>query len=70
MIDIAIAIDDFSKHPVDVEHILAAMVLAARAGELKKSTVISSDDKTLMSTLAHHVETVFEKFDGKVGRDE
>ena len=30
LIDIAIKIDDMSKHPVDVEHVLAAIILAAK----------------------------------------
>ena len=31
LIDIAIKIDDMSKFPVDVEHVLAAIVMAARS---------------------------------------
>ena len=70
LIDIAIKIDDSSRFPVDVEHVLAAIVLAVRSGSIGTDTEISSDNETLMSALAEKVEIVFEKFGGKVGRDD
>ena len=70
LIDIAIKIDDLSKFPVDVEHVLAAIVLAVRSGSIAADTEISSDNDTLVSALAEKVETVFEKFGGKVGMDD
>lgn len=70
LIDIAIKIDDMSKFPVDVEHVLAAIVLAVRSGSIGADTDMSSDNDTLISALAENVETVFEKFGGKVGMDD
>ena len=70
LIDIAIKIDDLSRFPVDVEHVLAAIVLAVRSGSIGTDTEISSDNDTLISALAEKVETVFEKFGGKVGTDD
>ena len=70
LIDIAIKIDDTSKYPVDVEHVLAAIVLAAKSGSITADTELSSDNEPLMSALAKNVETVFEKFGGKVGKDD
>ena len=70
LIDIAIKIDDSSRFPVDVEHVLAAIVLAVRSGSIGTDTEISSDNDTLMSALAEKVEIVFEKFGGKVGMDD
>ena len=70
LIDIAIKIDDLSRFPVDVEHVLAAIVLAVRSGSIGTDTEISADNDTLMSALAEKVETVFEKFGGKVGMDD
>ena len=70
LIDIAIKIDDSSRFPVDVEHVLAAIVLAVRSGSIGTDTEISSDNDTLMSALAEKVEIVFEKFGGKVGTDD
>ena len=70
LIDIAIKIDDSSRFPVDVEHVLAAIVLAVRSGSIGTDTAVLSDNETLMSALAEKVEIVFEKFGGKVGRDD
>jgi hypothetical protein len=70
LIDIAIKIDDMSKFPVDVEHVLAAIVLAVRSGSIAADTELSSDNEPLISALASDVETVFKKFGGKVGKDD
>lgn len=70
LIDIAIKIDDLSRFPVDVEHVLAAIVLDVRSGAIGTDTEISADNDTLISALAEKVETVFEKFGGKVGRED
>lgn len=70
LFDLAIQLEEPSNLPVDVEHVLAAIVLAARSGELDANTPISSDDSALVEVLAVHVKTVFADFDGKVGRDD
>ena len=70
LIDIAIKIDDSSRFPVDVEHVLAAIVLSVQSGSIGTDTEILSDNETLMSALAEKVEIVFEKFGGKVGTDD
>lgn len=70
LIDVAIKIDDDSKFPVDVEHVLAAIVLASRAGKVNAETVLDGADEELVSLLGSHVETVFQKFGGKVGADD
>ena len=70
LIDVAIKIDDDSKFPVDVEHVLAAIVLASRAGEVNSETVLDGANEELVSLLGAHVETVFQTFGGKVGTDD
>ena len=70
LIDIAIKIDDKSKYPVDVEHVLAAIILAARSGSIGNDTDLSSDHEALIPVLAEHVERVFKKFGGRVGADD
>ena len=56
--------------PVDVQHVLAAIVLAARNGELDPNIKLSPNDPALAAVLASHVKTVFEKFGGKLGSDD
>ncbi len=70
LIDIAIKMDDMSEFPVDVEHVLAAIVMASHAGAIKSDTILSTENDSLLSVLAQYVETVFEKFGGKVGKDD
>ena len=53
-----------------MEHVLAAIVLAARKGELDPNTPLSSDDTALTEVLVGHVKTVFADFDGKVGMED
>lgn len=70
LFDLAIQLEEPTNLPVDVEHVLAAIVLAARNGELDPNSPISSDDPALLDTLAGQVKTVFTAYGGKVGRDD
>ena len=70
LFDLAIKLEEPTNFPVDVEHVLAAIVLAARKGEIDPNTPLSSDDPALVEVLTSHVETVFSKYDGKVGMDD
>ena len=69
LFDLALKLEGPTNLPVDVEHVLAAIVLAARKGELAPDTPISSDDPQLAEVLVAHVKTVFAVYDGEVGTD-
>ena len=70
LFDLAIKLEEPTNLPVDVQHVLAAIVLAARKGELDPHTPLSSDDPALAKVLAGHVKTVFTDYGGKVGMDD
>lgn len=75
LFDLAIKLEEPTNLPVDVEHVLAAVVLAAvvlaaRTGQLDPKTPLSSDDPALVEVLVSHVKTVFKQFGGKVGSDD
>ena len=70
LFDLAIKLEEPTNLPVDVEHVLAAIVLAARKGELDPNTPLSSDDPALAIVLADHVKAVFADYDGKVGMED
>jgi len=70
LFDLAIKLEEPTNLPVDVEHVLAAIVLAARDGDLDANTPLSSDDPALTDILAVHVKTVFADYGGKVGMDD
>lgn len=64
---LALELEEPTRLPVDVEHVLAAIVLAARGGDLASDTSLSADDPTLVEILGQYVKTVFEKYGGTVG---
>jgi len=70
LFDLSIKLEEPTKLPVDIEHVLAAIVLAARNGDLDPNTPLSSDDPALAEVLAGHVKTVFADYGGKVGMDD
>lgn len=70
LFDLAIKLEKPTNLPVDVEHVLAAIVLAARGGELDPETCLSTDDPALITALIEHVKTVFADYGGKVGSDD
>jgi hypothetical protein len=70
LFDLAIKLEETTQLPVDVQHVLAAIVLAARSGELDPETQLSSDDQTLVVVLTPHVKAVFLQYGGEVGTDD
>ncbi|MEK6237090.1 MAG: hypothetical protein N2C14_20465, partial [Planctomycetales bacterium] len=48
LFDLALKLEGPTSLPVDIQHVLAAIVLAARKGELDPDTPISSDDPNLV----------------------
>ena len=70
LFDLAIKLEEPTNHPVDVQHVLAAIVLAARNGELDPDTQLSSDDQALAAVLTPHVKTVFAIYDGNLGMED
>ena len=70
LFDLAMKLEEPTQLPVDVEHILAAIVMAARQGELDPNTRLSSEDPALAAVLINHVKTLFAEYDGKVGMDD
>jgi len=70
LFDLAIRLEGPTNLPVDVQHVLAAVVLAARQGQLDPNAEIYADDPRLVEVLAPHVKSVFADYDGKLGRDD
>ena len=50
LFDLAIKLEERTNHPVDVEHVLAAIVLAARKGELSWSSEFDMHDRPVVLT--------------------
>ena len=70
LFDLAVGLEEPTRLPVDVEHVLAAIVLAARNNELDPTVPLDSSDPAFVKILAPHVKTVFSIYGGQVGNDE
>ena len=70
LFDVALQLEDVVSDPVDVQHVLAAIILAARAGELDSTTPLSSDDPDFIAILQKHITTVFSQHGGRLGGDD
>jgi len=70
LFDLPIKLKEPTNHPGDVQHVLVAIKLSARSGELDPYTALSSDDQALAAMLTLHVKTVFEQYDGRVGMND
>jgi hypothetical protein len=69
LFDLAFALEEPTNLPVDIEHVVAALVLAARNDEIDSNKEISARDYALISVLTVHVKAVFAFYVGRVGSD-
>lgn len=70
LFDLALKLEEPTNLPVDVQHVLAAVVLAAREGKVDSQADLSADDPRLVEVLMPHVKAIFAEHDGKVGEDD
>jgi len=59
LMDLAIALEGPTGLPVDIEHVVAALIMASRAGQLNGYDQLSADDTALLNCLRPHVEAIF-----------
>ena len=75
LFDLALQLEDLQLQngvgaPVDVEHVLAAIVLAVRAGEVNADTSLTKHNAKLLVVLRRHLITVFQRYGGQLGHDD
>ena len=70
LFDLALDLEGPTDLPVDIQHVVAAIVLAARQNELDANTPLAADDQTLIDVLTPHVKSVFKHYGGNVGSDD
>lgn len=68
--DLAISLQDDDDEPVDVEHVVAALILASRAGHIPSDYQLRTKDRSLRALLRPHVRLIFQKYDGQVCDEE
>ncbi|MBT4864597.1 MAG: hypothetical protein HON53_05660 [Planctomycetaceae bacterium] len=68
--DVAGELEDDCDLPVDLEHVLAALIMATNAGQISDDRQLASDDSELRALLVPHVRLIFEEFDGQICGEE
>jgi hypothetical protein len=70
LISLALELEAYTSRPVDVQHVLAAIILAASNGDLIAGQPLPDPDPTWMRILATHVESIFQQTGGRVSEDD
>jgi len=70
LFDLAIALQGPDDTPVDVEHIVAALILASHQGQVPSDYELRQRDKALQAILKPHVRTIFQRYGGQVCEEE
>jgi hypothetical protein len=70
LITLALELESYTSRPADVQHVLAAIILAASNGDLIAGQPLPEPDPTWMRMLASHVESIFQQTGGRVSEDD
>jgi len=70
LIALAIALEDHTPHPVDIQHVVAAIVYAARSGQIPIGEPLPNQGPELLSILAGHVNRIFAENRGDITGDD
>ena len=70
LFDLALKLEEVTNLPVDVQHVVAALVLAERRKDIVATHAISANDGVLVNILTGHVKSVFDMYGGELGNDD
>ncbi len=56
--------------PVDVQHIIGAVVMGSQTGEIDRDQSLDIENDSLLQTIEKYVRVLFADFEGKVGEDD
>ncbi|MCH2179835.1 MAG: hypothetical protein MK106_13625 [Mariniblastus sp.] len=70
LIDLAIFMEEHSRFPLDVEHVLAGIIMARREGRLPATTQLCSDNAQLIEVLTPLVDRIFQETGGNITKDD
>ena len=70
LFELAVKLEKTTGLPVDVQHVVAALVLATRSGQRDPQQPLSCDDSELAAVLKVQLKTVFDVYGGNVGTDD
>jgi hypothetical protein len=69
LFDLALLLEDSVSQPVDIEHVLAAIVLAAQEGQINSQTQLVTCNQELLVILRHQLQCLFARY-GKTFGDQ
>ena len=64
LFDLGLKLEEKTDLPVDVQHVLAAIVMSAQAGEIDSEEPVIATDDELVSKLSRFVRVLFEQLGG------
>jgi len=70
LLDLATSLEVPTDLPVDIEHVVAAIILAVRNKEVDANAILSAKDPSLIEILSPHIKSVFALYGGVLGKDE
>ena len=68
--DTAIELQEGSPYAVDVEHLLAALVMAVRDGKIPRNDPLDRHNPEQLRILSRYIDILFQKYGGKVNPED
>ena len=66
---IALDLQDHLPHAVDVEHVLAALVMAVRDGKVSRNQSLPTMGASEITVLQRYINVLFEKYGGDIAEE-
>lgn len=66
LFSLALELEPRVPFPVDIQHVLAAIIMASQKGEIEKNCSLEVDSTELIQVLERHVTTLFKQHGGQI----
>jgi len=70
LFDLALNLEEPTDLPVDMQHVVAALILAGRDGVIDAQESVSATDTDLVATLVPYIKSVFDVYGERLGSDD
>ena len=69
LMDLALELEQPTGLPVDVQHVVAALVMARQHQQIEPAALIAAENPRLVSLLTPHVQSIFARHGDQLGED-